>query len=134
MLQAPMFEYLSLDPFSLFDDGGSPAEVGISWRHVVEALVVLAVVVVLDERYDLVFEVTGQEVVLQRHTVLEGLVPAFDLALGLSMKRTASSRMLRSICSSAISTICCWICSPMRLHTRLGADDRSASASGPPSR
>ena len=46
MLQAPIFERLSLDPFSSFDDGRSPAEVGIGGRHVVEALVVALVVFV----------------------------------------------------------------------------------------
>ena len=63
VLQAPMFDGLSLDPFALFDDGLDPAEVGIGRRHVVEALVVAAVVVVLDGRLDLAFEITGQEVV-----------------------------------------------------------------------
>ena len=56
MLQAPMFECLSLDPFSSFDDGGSPAEVGIGGRDVVEALVVALVVVMLDEGLDLPFD------------------------------------------------------------------------------
>ena len=37
----------------------------------------------LDERFDLGFKVTGQEVVLQQDAVLQGLVPALDLALGL---------------------------------------------------
>ena len=53
MLQAPIFECLSLDPFSSFDDGRSPAEVGIGGCHIVEALVVSAVVVMLDEGVDL---------------------------------------------------------------------------------
>jgi hypothetical protein len=35
VLQAPIFYSLSLDPFSLFDDRWSPAEVGIGGRHVV---------------------------------------------------------------------------------------------------
>ena len=35
---------------------------------------------------------------------------------------------------SAISTIWSRMSSPMRFHTRLGADGRSSSASGPPSR
>ena len=38
VLQAPMFECLSLDPFSSFDDGRSPAEVGIGRCHIVQAL------------------------------------------------------------------------------------------------
>ena len=37
----------------------------------------------LDERFDLAFEVTGQEVVFLADAVLQRLVPALDLALGL---------------------------------------------------
>jgi hypothetical protein len=43
VLQAPMFDGLSLDPFTLFNDCLCPAEVGIGGRHVVEALVIAAV-------------------------------------------------------------------------------------------
>ena len=46
---------------------------------------VALVVVVIDEGFDLGFEITGQEVVFQQNAVLEGLMPAFDLALGLGM-------------------------------------------------
>jgi len=49
VLQAPMFDGLSLDPFAQFDDCRCPAEVGIGGRHVAEALVVTLVVVVLNE-------------------------------------------------------------------------------------
>ena len=66
VLQAPMFDGLSLGPFALFDDGLGPAEVGIRGRHIIEALVVAPVVVTLDERLDLAFEVAGQEVVLEQ--------------------------------------------------------------------
>ncbi len=90
VLQASMFDGLSLDPFALADDGLGPAEVGVSRRHVVEALVVAAVVVVLDERFDLAFEITGQELVFQEDAVLQGLVPALDLALGLRVERGAT--------------------------------------------
>lgn len=90
MLQAPMFDGLSLDPLSSFDDGRSPAEVGIGRRYVVEAFVVALVIVVLDERLDLVLKIAWQEVIFQQHAVLQGLVPAFDLALRLRMEgRTA---------------------------------------------
>ncbi|EZP68140.1 hypothetical protein BV96_04260 [Sphingomonas paucimobilis] len=44
----------------------------------------------LDERLDLGFEVTGQEVIFQQDAVLEGLVPALDLALGLRVHRSAA--------------------------------------------
>ena len=50
VLQAPMVDGLSLDPFTLFDDGWSPAEVGVGRRHVAQALVVALVIVMLDER------------------------------------------------------------------------------------
>ena len=53
MLQAPMFDGLAFDPFSLFEDGLCPAEVGVGGRHIIEALVVALVVIVLDERLDL---------------------------------------------------------------------------------
>ena len=69
MLQAPIFDGLSLDPFTLFDDGWCPAEVGIGGRHVVQALVVALVIVVFDEGLDLGLEVTGQEVVLEQDAV-----------------------------------------------------------------
>jgi hypothetical protein len=52
--------------------------------------VVALVVVVLDEGHHLLFKVTGQEVVFQQHTVLQGLVPAFDLALGSPMEGRAA--------------------------------------------
>jgi len=34
VLQAPMFDGLSLNPFALLDDCWCPAEVGIGGRHV----------------------------------------------------------------------------------------------------
>ena len=59
MLQAPIFERLSFDPFSSFDDGSCPAEVGISGRHVIEALVVALVIVMLNVGLDLLIEIAG---------------------------------------------------------------------------
>jgi hypothetical protein len=41
------------------------------------------VVIVLDEGADLPFEISGQVVVVKQDTVLQGLVPALDLSLGL---------------------------------------------------
>jgi hypothetical protein len=40
VLQAPIFDSLSFDPFTLFDDGFRPAEVGIGGRDVVQVSVV----------------------------------------------------------------------------------------------
>ena len=46
---------------------------------------VAVIVVVVDEGADLVLKVAGQEVVFQQDPVLQGLMPALDLALGLGM-------------------------------------------------
>ena len=52
---------------------------------------------VLDEGLDLLFEIAGQEVVFQQHAVLQGLVPAFDLALRLRMEGSAA-HMAHPVC------------------------------------
>lgn len=65
VLQAPMLDGLSFDPFSLADDGCSPSEVGIGGGHDVQALVVSLVIVMLDEGLDLLLEITGHEVIFQ---------------------------------------------------------------------
>jgi len=39
VLQAPMLDGLSFDPFALFDDGRGSAEVGVGRRHICQALV-----------------------------------------------------------------------------------------------
>ena len=44
---------------------------------------VALVVVMIDEGFDLGFEVTRREVVFQQNAVLQGLMTALDLALGL---------------------------------------------------
>ena len=85
-----MLDGLSFDPFALLDDGCGPAEVGVSGRYVVQALVVAPVIVMLDERFDLLLQITRQEVVFEQHTVLQGLVPALDLALRLRVERRAA--------------------------------------------
>jgi hypothetical protein len=96
VLQVPMLEGLSLDPFTLFDDGSCPAEVGVGGLHVAQALVITLVIIVLDEGLDLRLEVAGQEVVFQQDAVFQGLVPALDLALGLRVYRGADPSPHRS--------------------------------------
>ena len=70
---------------ALLQDFVAAAEVDVSGREVVEALVVAAMIVVIDKSVDLMGEVTGQEIVFQKDAVFERLVPALDLALGLWM-------------------------------------------------
>ena len=50
-------------------------------------------IVVGDELSDLRLEITRQEVVLQQDAVLQGLMPALDLSLGLRMIRRATDML-----------------------------------------
>ena len=65
MLQASQFDGPSLDPFSLQQDGLAAAEVDVGGCEIVEALVIAAMIIALDEGGDLDFEITRQDVVLQ---------------------------------------------------------------------
>ncbi len=87
MKQAPGFDCLSFDPVSLFQNGLAASEVDIGRCKVLQALVVASVVVMIDEGVDLVSQIAGQVIVLQQDAVLQGLMPALDLALGLRVIR-----------------------------------------------
>ena len=50
-----------------------------------------SVIVVIDEARDLGFKITGQVVVLAQNAVLERVVPALNLALGLGMARSTAN-------------------------------------------
>jgi hypothetical protein len=67
-----------------------PTEVDVGRRQVLRAFAVASVIVVLGEARDLGFEIAGQVIVLKQDTVLERLVPALDLTLGLRMARRAA--------------------------------------------
>ena len=64
-----MFDGLSFDGFPSFEYDRSPAEVDVGRRQVVQALVVAAVVVVLDEVADALFKLSWQIVVFSRPLV-----------------------------------------------------------------
>lgn len=81
MKQAPGFDSLSFDPFSLLQDGLTAPEVDVGRGEVLQALVIAPMVVMLDEGVDLLPEIAGQIVVFQQDAVLQGLMPALDLAL-----------------------------------------------------
>ena len=85
MLQAPGFECFAFDPFSFVQNGLGTSEVDIGWRDVVEALVVSLVIVMIDEGFDLRFQIARKEVVFQQNPVLQGLMPSFDFALCLGV-------------------------------------------------
>lgn len=72
MLQAPMFNGLSFDPFALFDDGWRPGKVDIGSGSVAQVLMVALVIVVFDNRIDLKREVAVQELILQQNMACRG--------------------------------------------------------------
>ncbi len=69
------------------EDSFGPTEVDIGGCQIEDALVVSVVVVMIDEFADGLFERSGYIVVFQQDTVLQGLVPSFDLALCLRVVR-----------------------------------------------
>ena len=81
MQAASLLDGLSFDGFPPFKYSRSSAEVDVSRRQVVQALVVSTVVVVLDELVDAVFELTWQIVVLQQDPVFHRAVISLDLTL-----------------------------------------------------
>ena len=93
MLQTTVCDCLALDPFAFEEDGLSAPEVDVSRSEIAEALVIAGMVVVVDEGRDLAFEIAGQVVVLEQDAVLERLMPALDLALGLGMERGAADML-----------------------------------------
>ena len=72
-------------------DGLAPAKADVGRCQVLQAFVMAAVIVVIDEVRDLGFKIAGQVIVLRQNAVLEGLVPAVDLALGLRVARRAAN-------------------------------------------
>ena len=97
VLQAPFVECLSFNPFSFQQDGLAASKVDIGGREVSKALVIALVIVVRDEGIDLCFELAGQIVVLKQDAVLQGLMPALDLALGLRMIRRPTNMIHFSV-------------------------------------
>ena len=93
MHQAAMLDGFTLDALTLQQDGLPPAEIDISRGQVVQALVVAPVVILLDECLNLGLKRARQVVVFQQDAVLHGLVPAFDLALGLGMGGRAADML-----------------------------------------
>ena len=83
MLRATIGDCLSFDPFAFEEDGLSPSEVDVGGREIAQALVVSRMVVLRHEGGDPAFEIAGQVIVLKQDAVLERLMPALDLALGL---------------------------------------------------
>lgn len=86
MKQAALCDGFAFDPFPFQHDDAAAPEVDVGGCEIADALVVSAVVVMIDEGRDLPLEIARQEVVFEQDPVLERLVPALDLALGLRVK------------------------------------------------
>ncbi len=93
MLQAPMLDGLAFDLLPFQQDDVATSEVDVGGREIAQAFVITLMIVVFDEGLDVSFEVTGQVIVFQQDAVLQGLMPALDLALGLGMVATCPSGM-----------------------------------------
>src|SRR3954464_10718665 len=85
MMQAAIGDGLAFDPFAFEENGLAAPDVDVGRGEIAKALMVAAMIVVLDEGRDLAFEIAGQVVVFQQDAVLQRLMPAFDLALCLRM-------------------------------------------------
>src|SRR3954469_7827754 len=85
MLQAAIGDGLAFDPFAFEENGLAAPDVDVGRGEIAKALMVAAMIVVLDEGRDLALEGAGQGVVLEQDAVLWRLMPAFDLALCLRM-------------------------------------------------
>ena len=62
-------------------------EVDVGRGQIAETLVISAMIVMIDEGCDLGLKVLREVIIFQQNAVLERLVPALDLALGLRMTR-----------------------------------------------
>ncbi len=69
-----------------------------SRNAIIEARVIAGVVVVLDKGADLPFEIARQVVVIEQDAVLEGLMPALDLALRLRVIRRTPHMLHALVC------------------------------------
>src|SRR5260370_15848844 len=90
MQAASLLDRLSFDGFPPFKYSRYSAEVDVSRRQVVQALVVSTVVVVLDELVDAMFELTWQIVVFQQDLVFHRAVISLDLTLRHRVVRPAA--------------------------------------------
>ena len=124
--QAALLDGLAFDAFSVEEDGLAAAEVDICRCEIAQALVVALVVVVVDEGLDLSIEIAGQVVVLEQDAVLQGLVPALDLALGLRMAgRTAD--MLDALSASHLARSASLAAMPVQSFQAMMSREKSSS-------
>jgi hypothetical protein len=64
--QASLSDGVSFDACAFEQDGVASAKVDVSWRQIIQALMVAPVVVMLDERCGLRLQITGEVIVSSR--------------------------------------------------------------------
>ncbi len=89
--QVTLGQGVPLDPVLLCGDALAAAAGEVGGREVAQAFVGADVVAGLDKGSDLLLQGAGQAAVLEQDAVLERLVPALGLALGLRMPWGASN-------------------------------------------
>jgi hypothetical protein len=72
---------LEFDVASCVEDCVAASEVDLGWREIVQALVVAAVVVVLDEGCDGALHTAWQILAVEQNAALQRPMPPLDLAL-----------------------------------------------------
>ena len=82
---ASRLEGLALDAFPVGQDGLAPAEMNVGWGQVALALVAAAVVVLVQESFDLHLEVARQVVVFPQDAVLQGVASPLEVTLCLAL-------------------------------------------------
>jgi hypothetical protein len=90
MLQASILDCRSFDPIAIDQDFLTASKVDVGWCQIAQALMIAPVIVMLDEPFDVGFEISGQIIVFQQNAILECLMPALDFALRLRMTRGAA--------------------------------------------
>lgn len=91
MLQASILDCDAFDPFSFAQDFLTRVRNRRLRGEIVQALVIAAMIVMIDEGGDLRFQVSGQIIVFEQDAVFERLMPALDLTPCLRMTRRAAN-------------------------------------------
>ena len=85
MLQASILDCGAFDLFSVHEDFLAASAIDVGRREIVQALVIAAMIVMIDEGGDLRFQVSGQIIVFEQDAVLECLMPAVDFGFNMRL-------------------------------------------------
>lgn len=91
MKQAALLNGSSFDALAFEQNRLLSAKIDIRRRQIVDALMIAAMILVLDESLDVGFDIPRQIIVFQQDLVFQRLMPALDFALGLGMARRAAN-------------------------------------------